>query len=193
MARFNRSIVPDPAWGLSMWLGFWDEERSLDHFLDGESPIVETFKDGLNLRMEPLRGHGAWPGFPPEPEHATDDYSGPVVVLTLGLLRLRRSLAWTRASNDVQRQFLEAPGVIWAMGASRPPLFAATTSIWETADAASTFARNEGRAHARAVAANTANPFMRQEIFARFKPLSSTGSIDTHPSLAEDWLRSRTP
>ncbi len=193
MARFNRSIVPDPAWGLCMWLGFWDEERSLDRFLNNGSPIVKAFDDGWNVRMEPLRGHGAWPGFPPDPEQATDDHSGPVVVLTLGLLRLRRSLAWTRASNDVQRQLLEAPGVIWAMGASRPPLFAATMSIWESAEAASTFARDEGRAHATAVAANTANPFMRQEIFARFKPLSSTGSIDTRPPLTQDWLQSRTP
>ncbi len=176
-----------------MWLGFWDEERSLDRFLDSGSPIVETFQDGWNLRMEPLRGHGAWPGFPDDPEQATGDYSGPVVVLTLGLLRLRRSLAWTRASNHVQRQFLDAPGVIWAMGASRPPLFAATVSIWESADAASTFARAEGQAHAKAVAANTTKPFMRQEIFARFKPLTSTGSIATNPPLTEEWLRSRTP
>jgi hypothetical protein len=174
-----------------MWLAFWDDEASLDSFLKTDSPLVTTFADGWDLRMVPLRGHGTWPGFPTDAAPQTS-YEGPVVVLTLGLLRLRRSMAWTRASNRVQKQFLKTPGVIWAMGASQPPLFTATVSLWESSAAAMAFAHQPGEAHAVAVAENDESPFMQQEIFARFKPVSSKGSLGPSPELAADWLSSRT-
>lgn len=199
-ARFNRSVIPDPAWGRSMWLGFWEDEAALDQFLESDSPLVPRFADGWTLRMAPIRGHGSWPGFPDRSEltadaaaGAGDADDGPVVVLTLGLLRMGRSLAWTRASNRVQKQFLTAPGVIWAMGASQPPWFAATMSVWESGSAAAAFARETGAAHAAAVVENDANPFMKQEIFARFRPISSTGSLGPNPELPADWLSSRQP
>jgi len=193
-ARFTRSLRPDPAWGRAMWLGFWDDEASLDQFLGSDDPLVEMFDGGWTLRMVPLRGHGSWPGFPvdlaePGPGAGPDE---PVVVLTLGLLRLRRAMAWTRASNRVQKQFLATPGVIWAMGASRPPYFAATMSLWESAATAAAFAHQSGEAHATAIGENADDPFMRQEIFARFRPLSSSGSLGPTPELAGDWLTSRT-
>lgn len=190
-ARFTDSVIPDPAFGRAMWLAFWDDEASLDRYLESKSPLVEMFQKGLTIRMVPLRSHGAWPGFPTELGDDHVAYDGPVVVMTLGLLRLRRSFAWTQASNRVQKQFLTAPGVIWAMGASRPPLFAATVTVWESATAASTFAHQPGGAHSTAIDENAGNPLMRQEIFARFKPCSSTGSLGPAPDLAQDWLSDR--
>ena len=171
-----------------MWIGFWDAEESLDRFIEAGSPIVENFRDGLHVRLQPLRGHGQWPGFPDDLTPEGRDDEGPVVVMTLGLLRLRRSISWNRASNNVQKQFLQTPGVVWAMGASKPPFFAATVSIWESANAATTFARLEGQAHAKAARDNAKDPFMSQEIFARFKPVSSSGSLMKNPPLAGDWL-----
>lgn len=193
-ARFTRSIIPDPAWGRAMWLAFWDEEASLDRYLATNTPLVQAFDDGLTVRMEPLRGHGAWPGFPADSDlNGNDEYDGPVVVLTIGLLRLRRSMAWTRASNKVQQQFLETPGVIWAMGASQPPLFAATMSVWESGTAAAAFAHKQGAAHAAAIAAGSERPFMRQELFARCKPVASSGSLGPSPELPAGWLADRAP
>lgn len=190
-ARFNASLIPDAEPGRAVWFGFWDDEPAFDRFLNGGGPLVERFGDGWTLRMTPLRAHGAWPGSPTELP-ADDGYRGPVAVLTLGLLRLRRSIRWTIASNQVQKQFLEAPGVVWAMGASRPPLFAATMSIWESAEAASGFAHRPDEAHQRAVAANRASPFMRQELFARFRPVASSGGLDgAEPTIAPDWLDRR--
>lgn len=193
-ARFADSLKPDPAWGRAMWLAFWEDEDSLDRFLDSGGPPVADFEDGLTVRMLPVQGHGSWPGFPDDGDGiglTPENDDGPVVVLTLGLLRLRRSVAWTRASARVQKQFLDTDGVIWAMGASRPPLFAATMSIWESGHAAKAFAHQPDEAHIDAMRANEEKPFMRQEIFARFKPVSSQGSLSASPALAADWLTDR--
>lgn len=175
-----------------MWLAFWDDETSLDRFLETDSPVVKQFSDGWCLRMVPLRAHGTWPGFPTDlVAEPAEETTGPVVVLTLGLLRMKRAMAWTKASTKVQQQFLDTPGVIWAMGASKPPKFAATMSVWESAAAAAGFARKQGEAHAAAMAENSEDPFMQQEIFARFKPVATSGSLGPSPELSVDWLLDR--
>ena len=191
MARFTESLTPDPAFGRAMWLGFWDDEAAFERFNESGSALLDTFDGGWTLGMTPLKAHGSWPGFPTD-LGADGDEGGPVVVMTLGLLRMRRALAWTRASNRVQRQFLETSGVVWAMGASKPPFFAATVSVWESAADAAGFAHRQGEAHAAAAKENAADPFMRQEIFARFKPVWSEGSLGPNPDLAEGWLTGRT-
>ena len=191
-ARLAPSFIPDPAWGRAMWLAFWEDEASLDRFLETDDPIVKQFSDGWSVRMIPLRAHGAWPGFPTDlTAEAAEETTGPVVVLTIGLLRMKRALAWTRASTKVQKQFVDTPGVVWAMGASRPPKFVATMSVWESAAAAAGFAKKQGEAHLAAMTESSASPFMREEIFARFRPVATSGSLGPSPELQADWLLDR--
>lgn len=190
MARFTDSIIPDPVFGRAMALSFWEDDAALDAYEASGAGATSALAGGWSLRMEPMRGHGAWPGFPAGVDDHSD-YTGPIVVTTIGLLRIRRSMAWQRASNKVQKQFLDAQGVIWAMGATRPPYFAATVTVWESAAAAASFAREPNEAHFNAMGNNARDPYMRQELFARFRPLSSAGQLGPRPALAESWLADR--
>lgn len=188
-ARLRGSVIPDATPSRAMWLAFWDDEAAFDRYLASDHRLTSWFADAFTVRMEPLQAYGAWPGFPEDldPQRA-ERHQGPVVVTTIGLLRMRRSIPWTIASNRVQKQFQQTPGVIWAMGASKPPFFVATMSIWESSEAAEGFAHQPGGAHQKAMEASNAGPFMRQEIFARFAPIATSGRLGPDPAIDESWL-----
>lgn len=201
--RLTGRIVPDVMLGRAVMVALWDDDASLDRFLVDGSRLAERLATGWSMRLEPLRAYGSWPGLPADtpsardlpgepPSGSTDaDAGGPVVVTTLGLLKLRRAIPWTRASNAAQRRLTESDGVIWAMGVASPPRFVATLSVWESAAAAKAYAYEEG-AHRSAIAANAATSFMTQEVFARYRPYATSGHLDGHPAIAEDWLLART-
>ncbi|MGI9611819.1 MAG: spheroidene monooxygenase [Acidimicrobiales bacterium] len=199
-ARLRDSLVPDIAFGRLGIISFWDDDDSLDEFLtNGDRTgrgdrLAESLREGWMTRLRPLRVHGAWPGLPedtPTARHVEGD--GPVVVLTIGNLRVLRSWPWRRASIKAEGDLANAEGLIWAMGMSQPPRFVATMSVWESAEATQAYAYGANGAHHRAIQAKRATPFMHQEAFIRFQPYASTGSLDGNPALADDWLRSRLP
>src|SRR5439155_1085061 len=87
--------------------------------------VLDTLIGGL------LRGHGAWPGLPPDlPAARAVPHDGPVVVLTLGRLRLSQVVRFLRASRPAEKSAVEASGMLWGTAAARPP-FVATISLWE--------------------------------------------------------------
>lgn len=199
-ARLRDSLVPDIAFGRLGVISFWDGDHSLDEFLaNGNGTgrgdrLAESLRAGWMTRLRPLRVHGAWPGLPEDTPTARQvESDGPVVVLTIGNLRLLRSWPWRRASMKAEGGLANADGLIWAMGMSQPPRFVATMSVWESAEATQTYAYGENGVHQHAIQARRATPFMHQEAFIRFQPYASSGSLDGNPALAEDWLRSRLP
>jgi heme-degrading monooxygenase HmoA len=184
-ARLRRSIMPDIAYGRIATIGFWETDDAFDRFLEARSgnrradTLAAALRDGWTAKLRPLRAYGGWPGLPSDTPTSRDvDNAGPVIVLTIGQLRVRRSVPWLRASARAQGELADAEGLIWAMGMSRPPRFVATMSVWESAEASKAYAFRSTGAHHQAIEANRATPFMHEEAFIRFQPFASSGQLD---------------
>ena len=176
-----------PNVGRVVLVGFWDDVDAVDRF-EANDPVAARLAGGWRVRAKPLRRFGSWPGLPDDVSTKRGtEYAGPSLVLTLGRLRLRRARDFLRASAAAEAAVCEAPGVVWATAAARPP-FVATCSLWESTEALSAYAYGDGDAgHPRAMAADRAHPFHRRSAFVRFEPLSVSGSLGGKNAMTRPW------
>jgi hypothetical protein len=179
---------PAPQLGRVGLVAFWDDDASLDRFLDGH-PLAAALAVGWRVRLAPLRLWGAWPGVPDDlPRARSVAHGGPAAVLTLGRLRLTQARRFFRASAGAERRAVQAPGLIWSTALARPP-FVATCSLWDSSEALSTYAYDRAHPeHPDAIAADRARPFHHRSAFVRFRPYASEGHLDGRNPLAESWL-----
>ena len=190
-AEFDAKVIKGPPkLGRVALLAFWDDDASLDRFLD-EDPMARTLADGWRLRLDPLRAHGSWPGLPEDlPRGRKVDHEGPAAVLTLARFKVPRLPDFFRTNAKAEASLLEASGLVWATAMARPP-FIATCSLWESTEALSEYAYGAGNpGHTDAIAANRAKPFHHQSVFIRFRPYDSHGRLEGKHPLAEGWLGS---
>jgi hypothetical protein len=176
-APLSSSTRPSPQFGRFALLAFWNDEASLDRFLDADR-LAEQLRGGWQARLEPLRMHGSWPGVPDDVSQSRSvDYSGPAVVFTLGRLRLTQTRRFIRTSAQAEGAATQAPGLVWGTGLARPP-FVATCSVWESSRALATYAYGHSEpAHHNAIETDQTKPFHHQSAFIRFRPLASSGSL----------------
>lgn len=166
---------------------FWDDDAAVDRFV-AEDPVAARFAGGLRARLRPLRAYGAWPGLPDDLTRSRSvPHDGPVVVFTLGRLRLSQGVRFLRASRPAERAAIAHPGMVWGSAAARPP-FVATVSIWS--DTASDVDYAYGSAppdHDEAIRAQRRKDFHRQSAFVRFAPTELAGDLTgTNPLSASD-------
>lgn len=187
-APLRGSVRPSPDLGRIGLVAFWDDDDALAGFL-ADDPTAAKLKRAWHVRLQPLRAFGSWPGLPDDlPTARTTEHEGPVVVLTLGRLRVTQAIRFLRTSAKAEAAVLEAPGLTWATGLGRPP-FVATCSLWQTTQALSTYAYGHREAaHPDAITADRAKPFHHQSAFIRFRPYGSQGQLDGRNPLLESWM-----
>ncbi|MDQ6687742.1 MAG: spheroidene monooxygenase [Actinomycetota bacterium] len=173
-----------PPLGRAGLIAFWDDEDSIDRFLDTH-PTGRRFSGGFQARMRPLRASGSWPGLPIElPESRSVSQDGPIVVLTLSRVRMSQAVRFLRASRPAEPAAVAADGMIWATAAVRPPVMT-TISIWESGRAAVAYAYGRKQpAHPRVIAEKERKDFNRQSAFIRFAPTRLEGALVHHNPLA---------
>lgn len=161
-------------------LAFWDDEAAVDRF-EASHPLAQQLDGGLRARLRPLRAYGTWPGLPAEVPGARHvDHDGPVVVFTLGMLRLSQVRRFMKASRPAERAATDDPAMAWGTAAltTRSP-FVATVSIWESGKAAATYAYGRKRPqHSDAITEQQRKDFHRQSAFIRFAPLLIEGQLE---------------
>jgi hypothetical protein len=168
-------------------IAFWDDDDGFDRFVDND-PIGQRFSGGFQARLRPLRAHGSWPGLPADvPASRAVQHDGPVVVLTLGRLRISQAVRFLRASRPAERAAAAHDGMIWGSAAARPP-FVATMSIWEDAPVTAAYAYGRQQpAHSGAISAQERKDFHRQSAFIRFAPTRLEGTLrGSNPLVASD-------
>jgi hypothetical protein len=168
-------------------IAFWDDDAAVDRFIDTD-PIGQRLSGGLHARLRPLRSHGSWPGLPTDlPASRAVPHDGPVVVLTLGRLRISQAVRFLRASRPAERAATAHDGMLWGSAAVRPP-FVATVSIWKSSQAAATYAYGQQqRAHVQAIAEQQRRDFHRRSAFIRFAPTRLGGTLGgSNPITASD-------
>lgn len=159
-------------------LAFWDDADAASTFRAGHRD-GQRLVNGIQLDLRPIRLVGSWPGLPPASEVSDDgEPDAPVVVLTLGHLRLSQAVRFLRTSRPAEHAAVSSPSMRWGTAVARPP-FVATISVWESGAAAATYALGRSvPAHSNAVAEQRRKDFHRQSAFVRFRPLRMQGSLD---------------
>lgn len=183
-APLSKSTLPPLRIGRVGLVAFWDDDRVIDAFL-ADHPLGQRLGDGFEIRLEPLRMYGSWPGVPSEiPPSRRTDYEGPAAVVTLGRLKLPQAPRFLRTSAKAEGAVLNADGLVWATGLARPP-FVSTCSLWESTKALSVYAYGHREpAHSDAIDTDKSKPFHHQSAFIRFRPVYSRGGLGGRNPLA---------
>jgi len=167
----------------SVMIAFWDDEEAAAAFAD-DHPLGQRYADnGFRAVLRPLRAFGTWPGLPEDlPRARAAVHDGPVLVTTLGRLRVTQAGRFFRASRPAERSAVAAAGFVWGTAASRPP-FMATVSLWSSDAAAAAYAYGDPDAgHPRAITKQRRKDFHHQSAFIRYAPLAITGSVRGMPA-----------
>ncbi|MFE7298254.1 spheroidene monooxygenase [Streptomyces sp. NPDC057579] len=165
--------------GRAALLASWDDDTALDRFL-AEDPLAGRLAGGWQVRLRPVQVLGAWSPLPVEtdPGATLSDEDGPVAVLTLGSLRLRRAVPFLRANSRAAGRAAADPSMLTAIALARPPRFVATFSIWQNVSAMSRYAYGTAHPqHKEVVREHRAQPFHHQAAFVRCRPYGARGTL----------------
>jgi len=171
-------LKPDwQQWGL---LAVWQTQNDFESFYK-QSTVSRWWTlfgvERWTVLLSPLQSHGKWSA--EEPFICADDpnYTGPVAVLTRATIRLNKLKNFWCNVDEVSNLMASAHGYITSLGIGEAPFYRqATFSVWETLDDVKAFAYRS-KEHGEVIRKTRAENWYSEELFARFKPLATFGTI----------------
>lgn len=167
---------------LQQWalLTVWNSQGDFEHFRTRSfiSSWHRTLADDIyTILCEPITSSGKWDGLEPFGAAQNLQYDGPVAVLTRATIRLNKLKNFWANVDSVANIMQNAKGYIASYGVGEAPLYRqATFSLWESLDDVKAFAYQS--AEHRAVIKKTRDEnWYSEELFARFKPIASFGTL----------------
>ena len=178
-------LQPDlQQWGL---LAVWIDIKDFTAF--NKSSFVGKWwrifaKEQWTVLCEPLQSHGKWDGKEPFGSPNIISYKGPVAVLTRATIKLSKLHGFWSNVDSVADIMAKAPGFITSIGIGEAPVYRqATFSVWKSMDDVKAFAYT-GKEHAEVIKKTRNENWYSEELFARFKPIASFGTINGKDPLA---------
>jgi heme-degrading monooxygenase HmoA len=171
-------LQPDwQQWGL---LACWDSKEDFDRFYN-HSFISAWWKilgsEGWTVICTPLQSHGKWDGKEPFGDPVNPAYTGPIAVLTRATIKISKLKNFWSHVDEVASLMTSAPGYVTSFGIGEAPVYRqATFSIWQSLDDVKAFAY-KSRQHAEVIKLTRSEGWYSEELFARFIPLESFGSL----------------
>lgn len=170
-------------WGL---LAVWNEKKDFDEFYE-QSPIAAWWKsfsvEKWTILCEPLQSHGKWKRKEPFGDINIENYKGPVAILTRATVRLGRLKNFWANVDAVSDLMRKAPGYILSLGIGERPVYRqATFSVWDSLENAKAFAYGS-KEHTKVIKKTRAEGWYSEELFARFKPIASMGTLNNDDPL----------
>jgi heme-degrading monooxygenase HmoA len=171
-------LQPDwQQWGL---LAVWDDREDFDRFY-ANSFVAWWWKllgkENWTILCQPLQSHGKWNGKEPFGTINVQNYSGPVAVLTRATIRMSKLKNFWSNVDEVANLMTNAKGFITSFGIGEAPVYRqATFSVWESLDDVKAFAY-QSTEHAEVIKKTRSENWYKEELFARFKPIESFGTI----------------
>lgn len=136
------------------------------------------------LLLEPIEGHGTWDG-----KHCFGElprltaYEGRIGILTRATIRISKLGSFWKNADSVARQMAGANGLITSLGIGEVPwIKQATFSIWENREQMKQFAY-QMQQHAEVIGKTRRENWYSEDMFVRFRILSSTGSLHENDPL----------
>lgn len=168
-------------------LATWKDEASFERFQKSSSikKWWDIFcKEQYTILCEPIISHGKWDGQNPFNTTGNHEMKGPVAVLTRATIRFKRLRNFWNNVDRVATIMNNANGYITSFGIGEAPFFRqATFSVWENVEDVKAFAYKSPE-HAEVIQKTRKENWYSEELFARFKPLATFGTINDKDPLA---------
>lgn len=135
--------------------------------------------------LTPMAGHGSWDGQQPFGDLARNTaFEGPVAVLTRASIRISKLRAFWQNVDGVASQMNGAAGFVTSFGIGELPFIKqATFSIWQSSEAMKQFAYQRPE-HQEVIKKTRQQNWYSEDMFVRFKPLKTSGTIRGSDPLA---------
>jgi hypothetical protein len=131
------------------------------------------------LLLQPIEGHGTWDGqacFGDLPKQT--DYAGMIGILTRATIRVSKLSSFWKNVDGVASQMAGADGFITSLGIGEVPwIKQATFSIWESREQMKQFAY-QMKQHAEVIRKTRKENWYSEDMFVRFRILSSQGTLN---------------
>jgi heme-degrading monooxygenase HmoA len=165
-------------WGL---LAVWNSREDFDRFYE-QSFVARWWNafgaEKWTILCTPLQSHGKWDGKEPFGNLNAEHYQGPVVILTRATIRLNRLKNFWANVDEVAELMRKAPGYIFSLGVGERPFYKqATFSMWDSLDNVKAFAY-QSKEHTEVIKKTRSEGWYSEELFARFKPIASMGTLN---------------
>lgn len=163
------------------FMAVWDTENDFKAFQ--EKSFVSKWwiffsEEQWTILCIPYESHGKWDNKEPFGKPSPDkNYTGQIAVLTRATIRLSKLKGFWKNVPFVASSMTHAQGFITSVGIGEIPFIRqATFSVWENLDDVKKFAYRQ-REHAEVIKKTHAEGWYSEELFARFIPLKTFGSI----------------
>jgi heme-degrading monooxygenase HmoA len=172
---------PLPDWSVYALLQVWDSEADAERFF-GSARIFAKYRahaaEVCTIRMRTLTAKGLWSGLEPfTPASETDGGTEKIAVITRATIKVRRLPAFWRFVPRSQEPLKNAEGLIYTKGIGEAPIVRmATFSVWESEESMKAFAYKTPE-HREAITKTRELGWYGEELFARFRPYASEGTI----------------
>ena len=142
---------------------------------------VETY----TIYCRPLSSHGTWDGAEPFGPSQNISYTGPIAVLTRATIRFSKLNRFWPNVDKVAKLMNKSPGFVLSFGVGEAPYYRqATFSVWRGLEDVKTFAYRSEE-HKEVIRKTREENWYSEELFARFEPYRSMGTIHGKDPLGE--------
>ncbi len=162
---------------LAVWQSRNDFEEFYHHsFISWWWKIFST--EQWTILCTPLTSHGKWDGINPFAGESKEVYTGgPIAVLTRATIRPSRLKSFWSNADHVADILRRSQGYIVSFGIGEVPFFKqATFSVWKSAEDVKAFAY-QSEEHREVINKTRSGNWYSEELFARFIPIESFGSL----------------
>ncbi|MCC5930374.1 MAG: spheroidene monooxygenase [Cyclobacteriaceae bacterium] len=157
---------------------------------ESDSDVMADYRNHADevysIIMQPVKSKGTWSGKNPFEPQIDIQKEDPVVVLTRATLKLRFVPYFWRRVSGVSKAHEGLNELLFSKGVGeRPWVEQATFSIWKSVTQMEQFAHGEGGKHAEAVYTTRKYSGFKEDLYARFKPIETTGTWKQADPLGE--------
>jgi heme-degrading monooxygenase HmoA len=194
----NGSFDLQPDWQQWALLAVWNSQEDFNRF--NESSFIAWWwkqftQEHWTLLSVPIASHGKWDGKEPfKLDKYETNYTGPVAVLTRATIRLNKLPQFWANVEPVAEIMTKAKGFITSVGIGEAPFFRqATLSVWKDMESMKAFAYGSAE-HAEVIRKTRKLDWYSEELFARFRLLSGSGTnkgIDPINEIQQDLLKAK--
>lgn len=186
----NGGFNLQPDWQMWVTLAAWKSREDFDRFYNSSFIALwwkKLAKEEWTILCEPLSSHGKWSGEEPFIASVQSNdvkYQGPVAVLTRATIRPLKVKSFWANVGKVAAIMGTSKGYVTSLSMGEAPFYLqATLSIWESMDDVVNFAYKSPE-HAEVIRKTRTENWYSEELFARFRPIASFGSLNNIDPLA---------
>jgi hypothetical protein len=171
----------NPDWQQWALLAVWDNRHDFDTFYS--SSRVSKWWDKFSserwtILCNPLQSHGKWDDREPFGKVNEPVPDGPVAILTRATIRMSRLKNFWAHVAETSALMTRSQGYIFSLGIGEMPFYRqATFSVWQSMEDVKRFAYGS-KEHAEVIRKTREENWYSEELFARFTPLESFGTLN---------------